>query len=75
MSDEGHITHATVARINVERGKGSVTLRLWGWSLSPAAVMTDDEARTLITRLQAALAPPKTKATVPVAPEDYSDIA
>lgn len=75
MTAEGRVNHGTAGRINVERGDNSVTLRLWAWSLSPVAVLEPGEARKLITKLEEALRPARTKATVPVADDDYSDIA
>jgi hypothetical protein len=74
MSAEGHITHATVGRINVERGEGSVTLRLWAWSLKPDATMTHGEARTLIRCMEEAMAPVRSKFAPPEA-EDHEDLA
>lgn len=71
MSSEGHITHNTAGRINVERGDNSVTLRLWQWSLSPVAVLAPAEARKLIQKLEAAM---KGTTASDVA-EDFSDLA
>lgn len=75
MSAEGQITHATVARVNVEPGKGTITLRLWQHSLKPDATMTHAEARKLIARMEAAMAPPRAKHAVPVDDEDHEALA
>lgn len=69
MTSEGHITHNTAGRINVERGPNSVTLRLWAWSVSPVAVLAPAEARKLIEKLTAAL-----KATTASDAEDPYDV-
>lgn len=73
------ITHETVGRINVERGENSVTLKLWAWSQKADATLSVDEAKLLIRKIEAALAPPKKRAaTAPVVEEDeddFSDIA
>lgn len=59
MADDGRITHDSVARINVERGDGAVTLRLWQWSLKADATLTHAEARELVKKIERAMAPPK----------------
>jgi hypothetical protein len=46
------------ARLTIERGRGSVTLRLAQWHLSREAVLTDDEAREIIARLNELLTQP-----------------
>lgn len=74
-SAEGQITHATVGRVNVERGDGTLTLRLWQHSLKPDATLTFSEVRRLIGQMEAAMAPPKAKHAVPVDDEDHEALA
>lgn len=46
-------------RVKLERGRGSVTLTLAHWNLSREAVLTDDEARALLARLNELLSQPQ----------------
>jgi hypothetical protein len=72
---EGHIDHGTVGRINVEATDQSVTLRLWQHSLKPDATLSFEEARRLVERINAAMAPKRSGTSKAVAAEDFSDIA
>lgn len=73
MAADGRITHDSVGRINVERGDGSVTLRLWQWSLKPDATLTHAEAQQLMKKIERAMAPPRERALA--VEENHEDLA